>query len=157
MRFNDGAVDSHGRFWAGSMYDDESANRAAGVLYRLDPDGTVHTMETGIIVPNGIGWSPDNTRMYFTDSALKIIYVYTFDAVTGQNTDRRVFVDSSKEEGNPDGLAVDSEGYVWSARWDGAKIVRYAPDGNVERRVKDARTASNQLCIWRKRSDRVYI
>jgi sugar lactone lactonase YvrE len=134
MRFNDGAVDCAGRFWAGtvSMVDELSPE---GVLYRLDPDYSVHVMETGICVSNGIGWSPDNTVMYFTDSPRRIIYAYDFDVVTGAIANRRIF--ARLEEGNavPDGLAVDSAGYVWSACWDGAKLIRYAPDGRIERAI----------------------
>ncbi len=130
MRFNDGAVDSAGRFWAGSM-----GGTGEGTLYRLDPDRTVHTMITGVSIPNGLGWSLDNTVMYFTDSVPRIIYVFDFDTATGNITNRRNLIEVPEEMGTPDGLAVDSAGYIWSAFWDGAKIVRYAPDGKVDRIV----------------------
>lgn len=133
-RFNDGAVDCRGRFWAGTMNVAENTND--GVLYRLDPDGSVHVMETGIGIANGIGWSPDNTILYFTDSPRRIIYAYDFDATTGTITNRRIFVQASDESGVPDGLTVDSEGHIWSAYWDGAKIVRYTPQGQVERVIQ---------------------
>lgn len=146
MRFNDGAVDCAGRFWAGtvSMADESSK---VGVLYRLDPDYSVHVMETGISVSNGIGWSPDNTIMYFTDSPQRVIYAYDFDAATGAITNRRIFARLQDGKAVPDGLAVDSEGYIWSACWDGAKIIRYAPDGQVERviQVPALRTTS---CVF---------
>ncbi|NIR95786.1 MAG: SMP-30/gluconolactonase/LRE family protein, partial [Gammaproteobacteria bacterium] len=77
-RFNDGAVDRNGRFWAGTMGDDEN-----NALYRLDPDGSLHTMEKNVIIANGIGWSPDNKTMYFTDSPRNTIYAYDYDAATG--------------------------------------------------------------------------
>jgi sugar lactone lactonase YvrE len=136
MRFNDGAVDPGGRFWAGSMSDADDGERPEGVLYRYDPDGSLHIMETGLHTPNGIGWSPDNRIMYFTDSDVFTIYAYDFDVTTGNITNRRVFVQSPDEGWVPDGLTVDSEGYVWSACWDGAKIIRYAPDGTIERVVQ---------------------
>lgn len=128
--FNDGAVDRRGRFWAGTTGD--SFNNS---LYRLDPDGALHRMDTGFDVCNGIGWSSDNRTMYFTDSTPAIIYAYDFDLETGAITNRRVFVDSSDQPGFPDGLTVDSEGFVWSARWDGARIDRYDPDGRLERSI----------------------
>lgn len=134
-RFNDGAVDCRGRFWAGTMNIAEGENRD-GVLYRLDLDGSVHVMETGIGVSNGIGWSPDNTIMYFTDSPRRTIYAYAFDAETGNITNATTFVKTPEGEGFPDGLTVDSEGYVWSAFWDGAKIVRYTPRGEIERVIQ---------------------
>ncbi len=132
-RFNDGAVDCKGRFWAATMSEEEEKQKPEGVLYRLDPDHSVHVMDTGFIIPNGMGWSPDNTRMYVTDSTRHVIYVYDFDAEQGTIDSRRTFVDTSDEQGVPDGLTVDSEGYIWSVRWGGAKVVRYDPDGNVER------------------------
>ncbi|MBE3559865.1 MAG: SMP-30/gluconolactonase/LRE family protein [Ktedonobacteraceae bacterium] len=132
-RFNDGAVDCKGRFWAGTM-DASADGKPVGALYRLDADGSVHTMETGLCIPNGLGWSPDNTIMYFTDSSRHVIYAYDFDAETGAISNRRTFVQTPLEDpADPDGLTVDSQGYVWSAYWNGAKIVRYAPDGTVER------------------------
>jgi sugar lactone lactonase YvrE len=131
-RFNDGAVDSAGRFWAGTM-DTSADGRPVGALYRLDPDGSVHTMETGIGTSNGIGWSPDNTIMYFVDSPLRTIFAYDFDAATGNIANRRTFVSTAGEVSEPDGLTVDSEGCIWCAYWNGAKIVRYTPHGKVER------------------------
>lgn len=128
LRFNDGAVDSRGRFWAGSM-----GGPGEGVLYRLDPDNSVHAMLTDVSVPNGLGWSPDDTIMYFTDSPRQIIYAFDYDATTGSITNRRTFVEVPTSSGSPDGLTVDSEGYIWSACWDGAKVIRYAPDGSIDR------------------------
>jgi sugar lactone lactonase YvrE len=85
-RFNDGAVDRQGRFWAGTMSDDFTNS-----LYRLDPDGSVRKMESGIGVSNGTGWSPDDKIMYFTDSPKRIIYAYDFDPATGAIENRRTF------------------------------------------------------------------
>lgn len=130
-RFNDGAVDRRGRFWAGTL-----APGATSSLYRLDPDLTVHTMETGITASNGIGWSPDNRTMYFTDTRRKTIYAYDFDVATGHISNRRSFVFTPDEEGVPDGLAVDSEGFIWSARWGSWKVSRYDPSGKLEREVR---------------------
>lgn len=129
-RFNDGAVDRRGRFWAGTLGD--TFNNA---LYRLDPGGRVSCMQTGVDISNGIGWSPDNRTMYFTDSTPAIIYAYDFDFDTGAITNRRVLVDSSDRPGVPDGLTVDQEGFIWSARWDGACIERYDQTGRLERTI----------------------
>ena len=135
MRFNDGAVDSRGRFWAGSMSEAENP-QPEGVLYRLDPDLSIHVMETGLSISNGIGWSPDDRTMYLTDSTPKIIYAYDFDAETGNISNRRVFVDAAKESYDPDGLRVDSQGYVWSVCWNGAKVLRYSPEGKLDRAIE---------------------
>lgn len=130
-RFNDGAVDRQGRFWAGTM-----GQGATSCLYRLDPDLSLHIMETGIAISNGIGWSPDNKTMYYTDTPKKVIYAYNFDPASGAIENRRNFVHTPDEPGAPDGLTVDSEGFIWSARWDGWKITRYDPAGRVEREVR---------------------
>jgi sugar lactone lactonase YvrE len=126
-RFNDGKVDPKGRFWAGTLGDDDQSS-----LYRLDPDGVVQVMETGIQISNGIGWSPDHTTMYYTDSPRRIIYAYDFDLESGSISNRRDFINVPAEDGLPDGLTVDSEGFIWSAHWDGWRVTRYDPEGKIE-------------------------
>ena len=133
-RFNDGKCDRRGRFWAGTMRDDESA--PDGSLYRLDADHSCTRVLSGIICSNGLGWSPDGTTMYYTDTWTRRIDAVEFDPDTGALGARRVFArDDVPGEGVPDGLTVDSEGGVWSAKWDGWRVVRYAPDGSVDRVV----------------------
>ncbi len=126
-RFNDGKVDPKGRFWAGTLGDDDQSS-----LYRMDPDGVVHVMETGIQISNGIGWSPDHKTMYYTDSPLRVIYAYEYDLESGSINNRRDFVKIPNEDGFPDGLTVDSEGFIWSAHWDGWRVTRYDPEGKIE-------------------------
>lgn len=135
MRFNDGAVDCYGRFWAGTM-SEANDRQAEGVLYRLDPDGSVHRMLTGLGIPNGIGWSPDNTVMYVTDTAEQTIYAFDFEAASGEIANRRVLVSWRDASLWPDGLTVDSQGYLWIACWYGAKIVRSTPTGSIERVIE---------------------
>ncbi len=130
-RFNDAKCDQAGRLWAGTMR--MQADARAGGLYRFDPDGRAFLMESGIGQSNGLGFSPDGKRFYFTDSRKHTIYVYDFDLAGGQISNRRVFTRFSPDEGSPDGLTVDSEGYVWGALWDGWCVIRYDPDGKVER------------------------
>ncbi|MDB5080586.1 MAG: hypothetical protein JWP00_2510 [Chloroflexi bacterium] len=135
MRFNDGNVDSEGRFWAGSMYFDNEVDKREGSLYRLDPDGSVHVMATHQAIPNGLGWSPDLKTLYHADTPRKVIYAYDYDAATGHIENRRKFIYTPDDEGMPDGLTVDSEGFIWSCRWEGWKVTRYDPDGKVDREV----------------------
>lgn len=132
-RFNDGKCDRRGRFWAGTLAIDTVPGE--GALYRLDPDGRATQMDRGFHVSNGLGWSPDDRRMYFTDSGAKRIYVYDFDVTTGTIENRRVFVQVPEAAGLPDGLTVDAEGFVWSAQWDGWRVTRYDPDGKIDRVV----------------------
>lgn len=132
-RMNDGACDPGGRFWAGTMALDERPQ--AGALYRLDPDGTVHTMLTEVSISNGIDWSLDGRRMYYVDSPTRRIDVFDFDPATGAIADRRPFVNVPAEAGIPDGLTVDAAGFVWLALWGGAALHRYDPEGARERIV----------------------
>lgn len=132
-RFNDGAVDPEGRFWAGTLTHDGSASSS---LYRLDPDYSVHTMATGLTISNGIGWSPDRKTMYHTDTERQVIYAYDYDPATGTIENRRDFVHTSGGEGFPDGLSVDAEGFVWSAFYAGWRVTRYDHSGKKERDVR---------------------
>ncbi|HLV99071.1 MAG TPA: SMP-30/gluconolactonase/LRE family protein [Ktedonobacterales bacterium] len=135
-RFNDGAVDPAGRFWAGTMLEgSEEWDTAPGNLYRLDADHTITRMETGLAIANGIGWSPDYTTMYLTDSPRQVIYAYDYDLLTGAIEHRRPFIQTPGKASVPDGLTVDSEGCIWSARWGGWRIVRYDPQGKPEREI----------------------
>ncbi len=130
-RLNDGACDARGRFWIGSI----SREEGGAALWRVDPDGSVRRMEAGLTVSNGVGWSPDGVTMYLTDSPAQTIHAYDFDTDAGTLSGKRVFVDVKGEDGFPDGLAVDAEGGVWSARFAGGCVVRYAPDGRETHRV----------------------
>lgn len=131
MRFNDGKCDRQGRFWAGTQEDKITQPR--GTLYRFDSNGTCSQMRSQIFCSNGIGWSPDNRKMYFTDSVKREIYEYDFDAERGAISNERVFAKDS--DCVPDGLTVDAEGCVWSAKWDGWKVVRYTPDGKIAHEI----------------------
>lgn len=132
-RFNDGSVDAAGRFWTGSLEDSESG--PDGRLYRLDPDGSYQTMDEGFYCSNGIDWAPDGRWMYFVDSRRDRIYRYAFDPASGEARDRKILVDTTALPGIPDGLRVDAAGDIWCAFWDGAQIVRFAPDGSVREQV----------------------
>jgi sugar lactone lactonase YvrE len=130
-RFNDGKVDRAGRFWAGTM-DPRSATSA---LYRLNTNLQVNRMETDITISNGIGWSPDNKVMYYVDTLHYVVYTYDFDLAKGKLSNRRVFLQTKPDEGVPDGLTVDSRGYIWIAFYDGWRVTRYTPEGKVDKQV----------------------
>ena len=127
-RFNDGKCDRRGRFWVGSMDNEEV--RTSGTLYRIDADHSVTPFKSPVGISNGLGWSPDNTIMYYADSPAKCIYAYDYDIETGGATNERILVDVDK--GVPDGLTVDSQGYIWNAQWGAWRVVRYAPDGSTD-------------------------
>jgi L-arabinonolactonase len=133
-RFNDGKTDRAGRFWAGTL--DRKLGSQIGRLYRVSTDFEVKPMDRGFTISNGIGWSPDDRVMYFTDTPSRRIYRYDFDAAAGEISNRRVFVEAEPGHGGPDGMTVDAEGFVWSAQFDRWCIHRYAPDGRLERSIR---------------------
>ena len=124
-RFNDVAADPAGRVFCGTMPTD---TRSA-TLYRMDTDGSVTTVLEGVGLSNGIGFSPDQKQMYYTDSLARKIYIFDYDIDSGDVTNQRVFVETPDDGSIPDGMTVDAEGYVWGARWDGSSLYRYNPDG----------------------------
>ncbi len=129
VRMNDGACDPQGRFWAGTMAFDESPG--AGVLYRLELDGTCTTVLTGLTISNGIGWSPGGTVMYLSDSGTRTIDAFDFDPATGAISSQRTLVRVTEPGVAPDGLTVDEQGDIWVALWDGGALRRYSPDGSL--------------------------
>jgi sugar lactone lactonase YvrE len=133
-RFNDGKADRAGRFWTGTL--DRKVGSAIGQLYRLEPGFRLTAMDRGFTISNGIGWSPDDRILYFTDTPSRRIYRYDFDAACGQIANRRVFVEVEPGHGGPDGMTVDAQGYVWSAQFDRWCIHRYAPDGTLDRSIR---------------------
>lgn len=126
-RFNDGAVDPLGNYWIGTL---DPPNYTSAV-YRLKPDFTLKKVIPNTSISNGIDWSPDGATMYFTDSTPKTIYAFDFTHSDAEIDNQRVFTRVSSAA-SPDGLAVDSEGGVWSAEWDGRRVVRYHPSGEVD-------------------------
>jgi D-xylonolactonase len=129
QRFNDVIADPEGRVYAGAM------DGGPGHLYRFDLDGRVTEILAGLGIPNGMGFTPDLSGMYFTDSVPHKIYRFDYDRKTGELSDQRLFVEVPQEQGLPDGMTVDTEGYVWSAIWYGGRIKRFAPDGSLDQEI----------------------
>ena len=134
--FNDIVADAAGRTYAGTIYWDDSGMQRPGKLYLVDGRGSVRPVEEGIELSNGLAFSPDDRTLYYADSAPRVIYAYDVDPRGGALTRKRVFARVGGDEGIPDGLTVDSAGFVWCAQWYGGQVVRYDPDGKVERRVR---------------------
>ena len=134
-RINDGKVDKRGRFVAGSM--DTMEHGPNGSLYRLDPDLSLHKLDQGIVVSNGPCWSPDGKTFYFADSWSGEIWAYDYDLDTGNVANRRTFARINTPGGGAaDGSTVDAEGFLWNAQVYDGRLVRYAPDGKVDRTVE---------------------
>ncbi len=129
-RFNDGRCDAQGRFWVGTMHNLTRAPE--GVLYRLEGNGPMVPVRTGICIPNSLAFSPDGRTMYFADSLRYAIFSHDYDLATGTMGAERVFA-ASTPPAFADGSAVDAEGFLWNAQFKGGQLVRYAPDGRIDR------------------------
>ncbi|MCZ8514520.1 SMP-30/gluconolactonase/LRE family protein [Paenibacillus filicis] len=124
-RFNDGKCDPAGRFFAGTM--DRKEETPKGALYCLEKDGTVRKALEGVTVSNGLGWSPDGLTMYYIDSPTKRVFAFDYDPSSGELSNRRTVVIIPEGGGFPDGMAVDEEGLLWVAQWDGWQVSRWDP------------------------------
>ena len=131
-RVNDGKLDRRGRLVFGTM--DEAENRRPlGHVWSYDGRSPPRILFDDILISNSIAFSPDGRRMYFADTPHKRIFVFDYDLETGDVSNRRLFVEVGAEGGFPDGSTVDAEGFLWNAEWGGARVVRYTPDGRVDR------------------------
>jgi D-xylonolactonase len=137
-RFNDVEADPAGRVLCGSMSirEPDRTIRQYGRLYRLDPDGSLSTLIERTITSNGMGFSPDRRTLYHSDSGAQTIVAFDYDAANGTIGNRRLLVETGSGEGRPDGMTVDAEGNIWSARWDGGCVVHLSPDGRELGRVE---------------------
>ena len=159
VRFNDGKTGPDGAFWVGTM--DLNACEPVASLYRLsrNNDGTFSAREAerGLIISNGIGWSPDARFMYLTDTGRGRIYRYDFDRTDGSIGNRIDFIHDTQRPGVPDGLAVDEEGGIWSARWGGGMIARYNREGRCTMEVKVPAIQPTSCCFAGENLEKLYI
>lgn len=153
-RFNDGKVDRHGRFWAGSM--DDSEQDATGTLYRINRDFQSTVIDEGYKVTNGPAFSPSGERMYHNDSARRITYVFDVDG-DGNAGNRRTFATYGEDEGYPDGMTVDAEACLWIAFWDGWCVRRYSPGGDCLATIEVPVARPTSCAFGGRDLDRLYI
>lgn len=143
-RFNDGKADPVGRFWAGTMYEPRDA--ASAQLFSLDArDGRAPELELkagDATIANGLAWSPDTATVYWTDTTEHVIRAWDWDAASNQMQRGRVFRQFAGKPagwqpgmpgygGRPDGAAVDSQGNYWVAMFEGGRVLKLSPDGEV--------------------------
>lgn len=142
-RLNDGRADARGRFWVGSM--DNQLSRPNGSFYRIDPDGSVQRLFSDIIVTNTVAISPDQKTLYVSDTRRFTIWAFDLDADDGALSNRRVFVDFTGTRDRPDGACVDTDGCLWNALFAGHRVVRYAPNGHIDRSID--LPVTNPTCV----------
>lgn len=154
-RYNDGKCDRMGRLWVGSLDMATAANR--GNLFRVDGVGQWKKMDSGFTVANGMGWSPDNRHMYFTDSNRRTIYAYDFDLRAGEIANRRPLITFDTTDGTPDGLTVDADGCIWVAVWDAWRISRFSPTGEEMQRIMMPVPRPTSCCFGGENLDTLYV
>jgi L-arabinonolactonase len=138
-RLNDGRVDRQGRFVFGVFNQAENPKLPIGGFYRLNRDLSLERLPLGdVAIANSICFSPDGRTMYYCDSATREIRCCDYDPADGAPgsaavANLRVFAPADAAPGDPDGSTIDAEGYLWNARWGGGQVVRFAPDGRVDR------------------------
>jgi sugar lactone lactonase YvrE len=153
--YNDAKADRQGRYWVGTYDLAEAAPR--GVLYRIDPDGTAHVADTGFVVCNGPAFSPDGRTLYLSDTAGRRLWVYALDPQTGRMGQPELFAETPDGAGHPDGITVDREGFLWSAQYGGGRLLRFAPDGRIERTVELPVAGVTSCCFGGTELDTIYV
>jgi sugar lactone lactonase YvrE len=152
---NDSACDRVGRLWVGSDSDDEKPG--SGCIYRVDANLNVYKAVERTTLANGIGGSPDDRTMYFVDSMAHTVSAFDYDLGRGQVSGGRTFVRTEEEQGLPDGLTDDEEGFVWVAYWGGWCVRRYSPEGRLDR-VLELPVAQVSSCTFGgEKLDELYI
>lgn len=137
-RFNDGRCDRRGRFWVTTMLDPPAPEAKGGRLYRYDANLRAHAMVSGLVVGNGLAFSPDGRTLYQSDSHISVqtIWAWDLDPADGAISNRRVFATTHQVAGRPDGAAVDADGCYWIAANDGGQLIRYTPQGQIDRTIR---------------------
>jgi sugar lactone lactonase YvrE len=130
LRMNDGGCDPQGRFYCGSMAYDFAPGRAS--LYQLDTDHVVHVALRGVTISNGLVWSLDGSTVYYIDTPTQRVDAFDFDATAGTFSERRTVVEIPTSDGEPDGMTIDVDGYLWVAMFGGAAVRRYSPQGRLD-------------------------
>lgn len=129
-RLNDGRTDRRGRLVAGGM--NETTGEADSSVVRVDPDKKVTTLIEGVACANSICFSPDGRTLFFSDTPERTIRSYDYDLESGELGAMQILVDMACEPGVPDGSCVDAEGGVWNAAWEGRRVVRVSPEGQID-------------------------
>lgn len=156
VQLADGKVDRRGRFIVGSS--DRGMKEARGKLYALDPGASaLREIDDGITLSNGPCWSPDDKIFYHADSILNLIFAYDYNIENGTLSNKRRFASTEELGGIPDGATVDAQGHVWSAICEGGKLVRFRPNGSIERIVEFPQKLPGSVMFGGPNLDRIYV
>ena len=155
-RFNDGKCDPAGRFWAGTMHIE--AKEKSGALYRMDTDGSIHTMVEPVGISNGLAWSNDHQTMYFIDTMQYEMVAFDYDIQTGAIADSRTVIHFDRDTGLPDGMTIDEEGMLWVCFVDGGCVTRWNPnDGTLLQKIPLPATLTTNCAFGGPQLDTLYV
>jgi sugar lactone lactonase YvrE len=154
-RYNDGRCDRSGRLWIGTMH--LSTKKPTGSFYSIGPTLAVRRHLENLTVPNSTAFSPDDRILYFADTPRHIIWAFDFDIEAGEISNQRAFVDLSGRKAYPDGSCVDADGFLWNAEYGGGRLVRYAPDGRVDRTIEVPVENPTCCCFGGDNLDTLYV
>ena len=152
-RFNDVTADPRGRVFAGTI----GRSETSGGVFRYDPDGSSRLLHRGTGVSNGMGFSPDLKTFYWTCSTTCRIFAFDYNAETGEISRQRVIHEAPSTSGTPDGLAMETTGSFWSARWDGSRLVHHQPDGTVDREIAIPALRPTSCCFGGAKFDQLFV
>jgi sugar lactone lactonase YvrE len=144
-RANDAKAGPDGRLWFGTM--GREAEPGAGALYRVAPKGDVERVVGDVSISNGLAWAPDQRTMYYIDTATQRVDAFDYEADSGRISRRRELVRLADEDGSPDGMTIDAQGYLWVAAWGGGAVRRYSPAGTLDR-VVDVAASQVSACAF---------
>jgi L-arabinonolactonase len=145
IRFNDGRVDRRGRFWCGTMVEGERPS-LSGCLYSMETGAGLRSHLEGVRISNGLCMSPDGVLLYFADSPTRTIGAYELLEPEGNLGRHRIFA-QTPEGAFPDGATIDADGCMWSAHWGAGVVVRYTPEGRIDRTVKVPTCQPSCVCF----------
>jgi len=160
MRFNDVVTDPKGRVFAGTMHQDSNValkGKRLGNLYRVDKDMSIHKVLTGTKIPNGMGFNLDHTEMYYTDTGAKSIYSFNYDKNTGNISNQKTLITVDGKSGLPDGMTVDSNGDIWSARAGGFTLNHYSPKGKELQSIQFPALMVSSVTFGGENLDDIYV
>ena len=157
LRLNDAKVDHFGRLWSGSMCTENKLNPSGELAHYSFRQRSWNVIDTGYVIPNGPAFNSDSSLVLHSDSAKRVTYQYHLNPETGAVTDRTVWREFNEEDGLPDGMTFDSEGFVWIAHWGIGEIRRYDPKGTLCFAVAIPASQVTNVCFGGKFLDRIFV
>ena len=154
-RLNDAKIDSSGRLWASSM--DNNQKDKTGKLYFFKNLTKPNIISENFIIGNGIDWSPNQKKLYFVKSDKKTIFIYDYNKKSGKVKNCKLFAKIPKSRGIPDGICVDTLGYIWVACWDGGCIIRYNQKGKINNIIELPVSRPTSLCFGGGNLKNIYV